>query len=184
MDRTLKVYAPTGHLFAEFEFNYDSPRQAKARCQEFRRLYNDDEEDESKSVYPGMESDVWIDFRKFNSIAEIKAYDKEVVRKQLGREMKNPENYKYEYDEQPVYVRYIASNHVHLIGVINILFSFENNTKEVKFLSGFGPRFDVDIASDSLETNLECIKRIPVYKEREDPGEISHYDLKKLPAWY
>jgi hypothetical protein len=184
MDRTLKVYAPTGHLFAELTFNYDKTRQATAYCQEYRRLYNDDEEDENKSVYPGYGRDMYLNYREFNSMEEIKAHDKEVVKNELGRDMKDPASYTYVYDEQPVLLRYVVANHIGCIGMANILFSFINNTKEVKFLSASNPRFDFDISSNSLETNLSCILRIPLFREREEPGEISPYDLTKLPAWY
>jgi hypothetical protein len=184
MERILKVYAGTGHLFAEITFNYEYPRQAKAFCQEYRRLYNDDEEDESKSVFPGYGQDLYLQYREFKSIEEIKAHDKELVKKELGRDMKDPASYKYVYDEQPVLLRYVVANHIGCIGMVNILFSFINNTKEVKFLSADKPRYDFDISSNSLETNIACIMRIPVYKDREEPREISPYDLTRLEPWY
>jgi len=185
MDRTLKVYSKTGHLFAEFTFNYDHRNQANAHYVQYRRLYSDDEEDENKSVYPSYDSDVYLQFKQFGSIEEIKAHDIVLVKKELGRDMPDPAaSYKYVYEEAPVLLRYVAANHIGCIGMVNILFSFINNTKEVKFLSATNPRFDVDISSNSLETNLDCILRIPVYRDRGEPGEISDYDLTKLPAWY
>jgi len=185
MDRTLKVFSKTGHLFAEFVFNYDHRNQATAHYIQYRRLYNDDEEDENKSVYPSNEMDLYLTFKQFASIAEIKAHDIALVKKELGRDMTDPApSYMYVYEEAPVLLRYVAANHIGCIGMVNILFSFINNTKEVKFLSATNPRFDVDISSNSLETNLDCILRIPVYRDREEPGEISAYDLTKLPPWY
>lgn len=185
MDRKLRVYAKTQHLFAEITFNYEHPNRALATCVEYRRLYSDEEEDESKSVYPSDEREIYLNFKRFASIAEIKAHDKELVKRELGREMKNPaEEYSYVYDEQPVLHRYVVANHIGCIGMINIRFSFIQNSKEVQFLSAENPRFDVDISSNSLETNIDCILKIPVYKEREEPREISPYDLKKLPEWY
>lgn len=183
MDRTLKVYSKTGHLFAEFVFNYDQERQATAHYIEYRRLYNDDEEDENKSVYPGIEMDIYLNYRTFNSIDQIKAHDMEVVKKELGRDMTNPQEYSYTYDPNPVLLRYVVANHMGCIGMINIMFSFIDNTKEVRFLSATHPRFDVDISANSLETNLSCILRIPVYTDR-DTREISSHDLKRLPPWY
>ena len=184
MDRTLKVFSKTQHLFAEFVFNYDQRRQATAHYTEYRRLYTDDEEDENKSVYPGMETDVYLTFKQFDSIAQIKAHDMEVVKKELGREMKDDiKDYTFFYDPVPILLRYVVANHIGCIGMVNILYSFADNTKEVKFLSATHPRFDIDISSNSLETNLDCILRIPVYTDRE-VGEISPYDMKKLPPWY
>jgi hypothetical protein len=184
MDRTLKVYASTGHLFAEFVFHYDHLKQATAHYVEYRRLYRDDEEDEGKSVYRGHEMDLYLSYKKFASIDEIKAHDREIVKKEMGREMKDPEGYKYVYDDQPVLLRYVVENHIGCIGMVNVLFSFQNNTKEVKFLSARNPRFDVDISSNSLETNVECISRIPLYADREEPREINTRDLRRLEPWY
>lgn len=184
MDRTLKVFASTGHLFAEFVFHYDRARQAAVHWTEYRRLYNDDEEDENKSVYPGMDMDTHLSFMRFNSLDEIRAYDIDVVKKELGRDMKDPKGYTYVYEAQPILQRYVVENHIGCIGMVNILYSFTDNTKEVKFLSAANPRFDVDLSSSSLETNIECILRIPVYQERGEPRDISPHDLKKLAPWY
>ena len=184
MDRTLKVFAKTGHLFAEFVFHYDHIRQATGHYTQYRRLYNDDEEDENKSVYPSNDRDIYLQFKQFDSIEKIKEHDIELVKKEVGRDMKDPPaSYSYVYDPVPVLLRYVVANHIGTIGMVNVLFSFINNTKEVKFLSAYHPRFDVDISSDSLETNLSCIMRIPVYKDRE-VGEISSYDLTRLEPWY
>jgi hypothetical protein len=183
MDRTLKVYTKTDHLFAEFTFLYEHANQAKAKYIQYRRLYNDDEEDENKAVFPLMEMDAYLNYRQFDSIDQIKAHDKEVVKKELGRDMTDSRGYNYVYDAAPVLLRYIAANHIGFIGMVNIMFSFIDNIKEVKFLSGVNPRFDYDLSSNSLETNISCILRIPVYTDR-DIASISPYDLKRLPPWY
>jgi hypothetical protein len=181
MDRTLKIYTKTDHLFAEFVFIYEYPRQAKVHYTQYRRLYNDDEEDENKSVYPGFDTETYLDFRQFDSIDQIKNYDIEVAKKELGRDMTDPRGYNYVYDATPVLLRYIVTNRIG--GMVNILFSFIENTKEVKFLSAVHPRFDFDISSNSLETNISCIERIPLYVDR-DVWEISSRDLKRLEPWY
>jgi len=80
-----------------------------------------------------------------------------------------------------VLLRYIVTNRIG--GMVNILFSFIENTKDVKFLSAVHPRFDFDISSNSLETNISCIERIPLYIDR-DVLEISSRDLKRLEPWY
>ncbi|MBY0572859.1 MAG: hypothetical protein K2P84_04200 [Undibacterium sp.] len=184
MNRTLKVYSKTGHLFAEFTFHYDYMRQATAHYIEYRRLYRDDEEDESKSVYPGMEMDLHLNFEQFASIDEIKKHDVELVKKEMGREMNDPPaTYKFVYAEEPILLRYVVENHIGCIGLINIYYNFINNTKEVKFLSATNPRFDYDISSNSLETNLDCILRIPVYKDR-DVWEMNVHDVRRLDPWY
>ncbi len=183
MDRTLKIYTKTEHLFAEFDFHYDHANQAKARYTMYRRLYNDDEEDDNKSVYPAYEADLYAQFRQFSSIDEIKAHDVDFVKKELRGDMNDPRGYTFVYDSSPVLLRYVAENHQGCIGMVEIRFSFIDNTKEVKFLSATHPRFDVDISSNSLESNIDCILRIPVYTDR-DIRQLYSYDLKKLGAWY
>jgi hypothetical protein len=183
MDRTLKIYTKTDHLLAEFVFSYDHPRQAKASFTEYRRLYNDDEEDENKSVYPFPSRELYPQFRQFDSIDQIKAHDVEVAKKELVRQMTDQRGYNYVYDPTPVLLRYVVQNHIGCIGMVNVLFSFIDNTKEVKFLSATNPRYDFDISSNSLETNVDCIVRIPLYTDR-DIREISSHDLKRLEPWY
>jgi len=184
MDRTLKVYTKTDHLFAEFTFHYDQHRQVNAHYTLYRRLYNDDEEDESKSVYPMDDRDIYVDYREFRSIDEIKAFDKELVKKNARHDMTDPaESYRYEYPADPVLLRYVAANHVKIFGIIDVRFSFIENTKELKFYSAEEPRFDFDLSGNSLETNISCIAKIPIYWNRE-PYEINPHDLKRLPPWY
>lgn len=185
MDRTLKVYAKTGHLFAEFTFNYGYGKQATAHYIQYRRLYNDDEEDENKSVYPGMEMDLYLQYHPFDSIDKIKEHDRQLVEKELGRDMTaDPKTYNYVYESQPILLRYISETHRGCVGIINVLYSFIDNTKEVKFLSASNPRYDVEISANSLETNISCIERIPVYQDRAEPRNIDTHDLKRLEPWY
>lgn len=184
MDRTLKVYTKTDHLFAEFVFSYDHPRQATAHYIQYRRLYNDDEEDEGKSVYPGMEMDLHLNFRQFSSMDEIKAYDIGIVKDNLGRDMTDPpETYRYVYPTDPVLLRYVAANHIGCIGIIDVRFSFIENTKEMKFYSAENPRFDFEVSANSLETNISCIAKIPIYRHGEI-YEINTRDLTRLEPWY
>ena len=181
MDRTLKVYTKTDHLFAEFTFYYDHPQQVTARYIRYHRLYDDDEEDEGKSVFPGGETDAYLQYREFTSIEQIKAHDMEVVKKQMGRDMTDPAtSYRYVYDPQPVLLRYVATNHIGCIGMIDVRFSFIENTKEVKFLSATHPRFDTEMSSNSMETNVSCITRMDVFTDR-DIVRINSHDLKRLP---
>jgi hypothetical protein len=184
MDRTLKVYTKTDHLFAQFTFNYDDRQRATAQYIQYRRLYSDDEEDESKSVFEIDNRELNLQFRQFNSIDQVKAHDIELVKNELGRDMKDPATtYKYVYEAPPILQRYTVVNRNGCVGIINIMYSFINNTKEVQFLSGTNPRYDFELSSNSLETNSSCIQKIPVYTDR-DSGQISFHDLKQLPQWY
>jgi len=125
---------------------------------------------------------VYLELRQFNSTEEIKAHDIELVKKQMGRDMKG--EYTYVYDATPIMQRYVAENHIGFIGMVNITYSFIDNIKEVRFQSGTNPRFDVEISSNSLETNLSCMLRIPLYRERDEPRELGSHELRKLPVWY
>jgi hypothetical protein len=186
MDRTLKVFKPSGHLLVEVSFNYDHPKQCKAHHQEYRQLYDDnDPDDESKSVYPSMDMEHYVTYREFKSIAEIKAYDKDFVKNEIGRYLSGVDLNKcrFEYDASPVLYRYILANHQGFMAMINVMFSFIDNTKEIKLLSGYHPRFDMDVSTNSLETNVGAIVKIPLYVDR-DEREISSHDLRRLPAWY
>lgn len=130
-----------------------------------------------------MERDLYLSFRQFDSIDQVKAHDRELVKNELGGDMDDPGSYTYVYEPTPVLLRYVVANHTGCMGMVNVLFSFIDNTKEVKFLSAFHPRFDFEISSHSLETNISCIMRIPLYVDR-DIREISSHDLKRLEPWY
>ncbi len=183
MDRTLKVYAKTGHLFAQVVFHYDSPGQATARYTQYRRLNGDDEEDESKSVYPQDEYDLYLNFRQFASIQEIKAHDVEVVKKEARSDMADPRDYTFTYESTPILLRYVVEGHPAYKGLVNVLYSFEENTKDVRYLSAINPRLDFELSSNSLETNIACIARIPIYSHGELLS-INARDLTRLEPWY
>lgn len=184
MDRTLTVFKPSGHKLLEVTFYYDHPGQCKAHHQEYRQLYDDnDPNDENKSVYPSMDMEHYVNYRAFRSIDEIKAFDKEFVKKELERYVGDTSKCKFEYDPSPVLYRYVLENHRGFMAMINVKFSFIDNTKEIKLLSGFHPRFDMDVSTNSLEPNVAAIVKIPLYVDR-DEREISSYDLRRLEAWY
>src|SRR5688500_2362045 len=150
MDRILKVYAKTGHLFAEFKFYYDQPRQVSAYYTQYSPL-DIEGPDDIKSVIPLMRGELYVNYREFASIEEIKAHDVQLVQKELGRDMDKPEDYTYEYPEHITMHRYVAQNHIGCIGLIDIRFNFISNIKELKFMSGADPRFDHELSSGSLE---------------------------------
>jgi hypothetical protein len=132
-----------------------------------------------------MEMEHHLPYVQFSTIEQAKAHDKEVVKREMGRDMKDrPDEYTYVYSPDQVLQRYVAENHLGCIGMINIRYCFNDNMKEVKFLSAENPRFDVDLSSNGLETNMDCIRRIPVYRDRQEPGEIHPSYLKKLEPWY
>lgn len=68
--------------------------------------------------------------------------------------------------------------------MIDIRYSFPGNTKEMKYLSAKHPRFDFDLATHAFETNVACIRQIPIYTDRGDVIEINPSDLQQLEVWY
>jgi hypothetical protein len=184
MDRILKVFAPTGHLFALFVFNYDRPNSATGKYTTYRRIYNDDEEDEHKAVYPMMEMDFYPGFKQFSSINEIQANDRRLVLKEVGRDMDKPDLYKYVYGEEPILYRYVTDSEHYNIGMINIYSSFINNTKELRYYSAKESRFDFEISSNSLETNIDCILRIPFFAHDGEVVSLNYHDLRRVPTGY
>ncbi|MCC2546212.1 hypothetical protein LJY25_07130 [Hymenobacter sp. BT175] len=183
MDRTLKVYAKTGHLFAQVVFYYDQPHQVTAHYTLYQALDQGDGEDESKSVYPVSDRDLYVPFRQFASVKEIKAHDVEFVKKAAYGDMADPRDYSFTYDSTPILLRYVIEGHPVYKGLVNVLYSFEDNTKEVRYLSASNPRFDHELSTNSLETNIACIARIPIYYNGE-LFPINHNDLTRLEPWY
>ena len=49
--------------------------------------------------------------------------------------------------------------------------------------AGANPRFDYELSSDSLEPNISCISKIPLY-EHGEVREINYHDLHRLEPWY
>ena len=137
MDRTLKIFKASGHKLAEFVFNYDTARQATARRTEYRQLFDDDDpDDESKSVYESGSYESYLNYQQFDSIEKIKAFDREYAKKELRDSMSGClDGYQFVYEPEPVLLRYVLSYPRSVVGMVNVRFSFINNTKEVAFLS-------------------------------------------------
>ncbi|MBF9221444.1 hypothetical protein [Hymenobacter ruricola] len=184
MDRTVKIFKPSGHKLAEITFSYDRGQQAQARITEFGQLYDDDDpDDESKSVYELLSRESYVKYQQFDSIDKIKAFDREYARRELRTSLDKPiDQYTFVYDADPVLLRYVLSRHHQgeVIGMVNVRFSFINNTKELAFLSGQHPRFDTELSANSLETNYSCMERMMLYED----SIVSACDVTRLDPWY
>jgi len=171
MDRILRIYTKTDHLFAEFIFSYDQRRQLYINYTGYRQLYSDDEpESESKSVYPIDYMDYNESFREFKSIDEIKAWDKEHVKQRIHE---NLSTHKFVYEAEDVLYRYIVSNHRNFPGIINIRANFLENKKELELISGINLRDDCSLSSNSLQDNFDLIELIP-------NDDVRYSDRKKI----
>lgn len=160
MDRILRIYTKTDHLFAEFHVSYDERKQAYVNYVGYRQLYSDDEpESESKSVYPIDHMDYHIPYREFKSIDEIKQYDREMAKERLRDELTDSHTFVYEPEE--VLYRYVIKNHRNIPGIVNIRVNFAENFKELELISGINPRDDYRMSGSSLEGNFAMIESIP-----------------------
>jgi hypothetical protein len=183
MDRTLTVFKPSGHKLAELTFLYDEPRQCIVRLAEFNQLYDDnDPADEDKSVFELMAREQYVPFQQFDSLDQARAADRELVRRELGRDLSAPlDAYRFVYAPEPILQRYVAANHVGVIGMAHVRYSFIDNLKEVAFLSARSPKYDQELTATSLQTNLSLLTALADYEH--DRPLISASDLTRLPLW-
>ncbi|MDO7851501.1 hypothetical protein [Hymenobacter convexus] len=150
MDRTVRIIKASGHKVAEITFNYDGVRQATARITQFGQLRDDDDPDDEdlKSVYELYSHESYLKYQEFDSIDKIKAFDRDYAKNKLRNHLTEPiARYTFEYDADPVLLRYVLTTNRGVTGMVNIRFSFINNTKDVAFLSGQHPRFDMELSS-------------------------------------
>lgn len=183
MDRTVRIVKASGHKVAEITFNYDGLREASARITEFGQLRADDDPDDEdlKSVYERYSYDSYLQYQEFDSIDKIKAFDRDFAKRELRNLLTGPiDRYTFEYAADPVLLRYVLTAYNGVTGLVNVRFSFADNTKEVAFLSGQNPRFDTELSSNSLETNYSCMSRLMIYED----SILSISDVKRLDPWY
>jgi hypothetical protein len=168
MDRILRIYTKTDHLFAEFIISYDQRRQAYVNYTGYRQLYSDDEpESESKSVYPLDYMDYHLPYQEFRSIDEIKAADLRMVKERIREDLGT---HKFVYEPNEILYRYTLTTHRDFPGIVNIRANFLENKKELELISGISERMDERIESNSLEGNFSLIERI--YDDRARYSDI------------
>jgi hypothetical protein len=188
MDRVLKVYCNAGYTFADVEFSYDKRNRALGKYTTYRVLYiSEDEETKEQTIHTREDEsrDMYINFRKFSSIQEMKAHDVDIIKQNLGRDMTDPAGYTFIYEAEPVQRRYfIGMDHTHeKIGVANISFDIEKNIKELRFLSAKGFKWDFETTSDCLETNMDLISKIMFWDRWGQQVDLQGYDLHKVDTW-
>jgi hypothetical protein len=159
MDRILRIYTKTDHLFAEFIFSYDGSQQLYINYTGYRQLYADDEpESEGKAVYPMDYMDYHESYREFASIEEIKVWDKAHIKTRFREDLSS---YKFVYEPETILYRYVCTTHRNVPGIINIRANFIENKKELELISGIRPYDDCVLSSDSLTGNFNLIELIP-----------------------
>src|SRR5882757_1246532 len=176
MDRELKVLKD-GYLLAEYSFKYTRQASGKAHVTTYSSY---DIGDGIKTVHPMYKYDTHINHpHELTTIAAIKAFDLNLVQNDsyIAKELTGNLEFVYE----PRHYRYVIVAGEDVIGIADIQASFDENKKELQFISGRGIKEDQPLSSDSIEGNITLLNRLgelewinfynPTYKEV--PG--SHY---------
>lgn len=187
MDRHLKIFAKKGYLFAEIRFRYGVRKKVTATLTEHRLLYESEDADTGEITYSTYELSSrelpYVSFRQFRSMEELKQHDIDFAKQELrSNDMGNVADYNFEYGDETQQARYfIGHNHQnYIMGVADVSYNFKENTKRVKFLSGQSLKWDSDIESNCLESNLDLIGRIPLYDQNNNEWDPAFYDIKTV----
>jgi hypothetical protein len=153
MDRELHV-KEAGYELAQLQYTYDTPTSGKVWIR-INRIY--DIGDDMKSFYPIYEYESYFNHQAFTSLAALKDYDKDIL-KQQSDFTPQPGNL-LEYIYEPMEYRYVIK-HRDAVGIARIKTNFDENMKEMDFLSGRRQKEDITLSSDSFEINKALLKRL------------------------
>lgn len=156
MDRELKVMKD-GCILAELSYDYERPTSGKVNII-INRIYNLG--DDMKSTYPIYQYESYFNHNSPpKSIDELKAYDMDLLKKE--RDFTENLGGVIEYIYEPVQYRYIMERgHLGVIGIAEIDTDFNTGKKEMKFISARRLKEDMNISSNSLESNRFIITRL------------------------
>ncbi len=186
MDRLFKVYSKKGYLFAEVEFSYDKPRQVSAKYA-LHRMYESEDQDTGEITYNTYEMrselNPYYNFREFLSIADVKKHDSDYVQQQFGSDMTDPAGYDFIYEAEAVLRRYIISDGRTFTGVADIRYTFLENKKAIRFLSGKQFIDDMEMDSSSLTTNHDLIQSLPMTDRYGQPWHFDAAYTTKVDSW-
>ena len=153
MDRELRVMEG-GYELAELLYNYDHPTSGKVKIK-INRIY--DLDDDMKSFYPLYEYETYFHHSAFKSLDELKSFDKDLLKNESDFAPHISGSLEYLYE--PLVYRYLLT-HRNTVGIAEINTDFNENTKEMKFLSARRQKEDLNLSSDSFETNKSMLKRM------------------------
>ncbi len=153
MDRELRV-TEGGYDLAELKYSYDTPTSGKVRIK-INRIY--DLGDDMKSTYPLYEFESYFSHKALTSIAELKAFDKEFLKEQADFSSHLANSLEYIYE--PLEYRYVIAQR-DVVGIARIKADFNENLKEMQFLSGRHQKEDMSLPSNSFETNRSLLNRL------------------------
>ena len=189
MDRHVKIYSKKGYLFAEMHFYYERRNQVTAKTIEYS-MYETQDYETGDTVYNTYESGTdikqYVSFKQFATMKELREHDIDFAKKELRyNKMGNPSEYNFVYGTDTQQRRYFIGRHhtKEIFGVANFLYNFEENTKEMKFMSGKGFGWDFSLTSHCLETNMNVLARLPFSENWEDDWNYSGYDIAMIDSW-
>jgi hypothetical protein len=189
MDRYLKIHAKKGYIFAEIHFSYALRKKVTATITQYS-MYESEDSETGETTYNTYVFDTsdnpYVSFRQFKTMEELKQHDIDFAKKELRyKDMGNVADYTFTYGDEAQQARYfIGHDHInHKMGVADIQYNFEKNTKHLKFLSGQSLRWDFELDGDCLETNLDLIARVPIYDREGNMWELAYYDIATVDSW-
>lgn len=189
MDRHLKIYAKKGYLFAEIEFRYGIRNKVTAVIKEYS-MYESEDPETGEITYntlsPYITDREYVTFRQFKNMEELKQHDIDFAKNELRyNRMDSLSEYTFTYGQEMQQARYfIGHDHMNFkMGVADIQYNFEANTKHLKFLSGQSLRWDFELDGDCLETNLDLLARVPIYDREGNMWEPAYYDIATVDSW-
>lgn len=165
MDRDLRILK-NGHPFANFSFNYSNSTSGRVKVAIYSVV---DLGDDMVATTPLFSFEDNFDHKPLASIEAVKQFDQGFV-KQYDNYEKFDGDLEFIYDE--VNYRYVVNDHA-LMGILEVQANFNENKKELKFISARRIKEDVTVNSDCLTINTEAFKQYwAEYMYPGRPGEF------------
>ena len=173
MDRRFEITLD-GKLYAELQFKYAAAGNGEVIITTYKT--------EEVKTEEGLPLPVPVPDKRYlktfshdpmHSITEIMAYDISFCRDEFNETLKAEELLPF-YHSRIEQVRFRLLRDGGMAGIINIAFNFPENAKELTFLSVFRIKEDIRLSADSLECNMELVKRLI----RENPHSFSASEIE------
>jgi len=153
MDRKLHVLK-SGLILGELTFAYETETLAKIHIVVNRIV---EIGDGMKTVIPLHTYYREISHETLQSIDEVKSFDVEYF--EGVPDIKDQMDESVEFSYPPVHYRYVIGAG-HTVGIADILADFSADKKDVRFISARGIHHDHQMPSNSLEANVDLLKRL------------------------
>ena len=184
MDRHVKIYSKKGYIVAEISFYYEKANQVTYKITEYS-MYESEDYETKETIYntyviSGYRDDFarYVNFRQFKTMDEMIAHDRDFAKKELSyNRITNIDDYNLVYGPDNQQRRYFAGrqHRNEQLGVFDFTYNFDNNTKEMRFLSAKEFRLDHSITSDCLVTNMAMIAQLMYLGENWEEDWMRYY---------